>query len=34
VRTEVQPFPLEQANAALEALRCGAIHGAGVLTMD
>jgi propanol-preferring alcohol dehydrogenase len=31
VRTEVQPFPPEQANAALEALRRGEIHGAGVL---
>ena len=30
VRTEVRPFPLEQANAALEALRRGDIHGAGV----
>ncbi|MGD0622771.1 MAG: zinc-dependent alcohol dehydrogenase family protein [Thermacetogeniaceae bacterium] len=34
VRTEVQPFPLEQANTALEALRRGEIHGAGVLVMD
>jgi propanol-preferring alcohol dehydrogenase len=34
VRTEVQPFPLEQANAALEALRQGEIHGAGVLMID
>jgi propanol-preferring alcohol dehydrogenase len=31
VRTEVQPFPLEQANDALEALRRGEIHGAGVI---
>ena len=31
VRTEVHPFPLEQANEALEALRRGAIRGAGVL---
>jgi propanol-preferring alcohol dehydrogenase len=31
VRTEVQPFSLEQANDALEALRHGEIHGAGVL---
>ncbi len=34
VRTEVQPFPLSQANTALEALRRGEIHGAGVLVMD
>jgi propanol-preferring alcohol dehydrogenase len=34
VRTEVQPFPPEQANAALEALRRGEIHGAGVLNWD
>ena len=33
VRIEVQPFPLEQANAALEALRRGEIHGAGALVM-
>jgi propanol-preferring alcohol dehydrogenase len=33
VRTEVQPFPLEQANTALEALRKGEIRGAGVLVM-
>lgn len=31
VRTEVQLFPLEEANGALEALRSGAIRGAGVL---
>jgi propanol-preferring alcohol dehydrogenase len=34
VRTEVQPFPLEQANTALEALRRGEIHGAGVLVVE
>ncbi|MGD0153091.1 MAG: zinc-dependent alcohol dehydrogenase family protein [Thermacetogeniaceae bacterium] len=34
VRTEVQPWPLEEANAALEALRRGDIHGAGVLVID
>ncbi len=33
VRIEVQPFSLEQANAALEALRRGEIHGAGALVM-
>jgi len=31
VRTEVQLFPLERANEALEALRNGRIRGAGVL---
>ena len=31
VRTEIQTFPLEQANQALESLRSGKIHGAGVL---
>ena len=31
VRTEVQTFALEQANEALDALRRGAIRGAGVL---
>lgn len=31
VRTEVQLFPLEQANEALAALRAGRIRGAGVL---
>lgn len=33
VRTEVQSFPLEQANDALEALRDGKIDGAGVLVV-
>jgi len=31
VRTEVEVFPLEQANQALAALRAGAVRGAGVL---
>ncbi len=31
VRTEVQPFPLEQANEALDNLRRGKIQGAAVL---
>lgn len=31
VRTQVQTFPLEKANEALESLRTGQIHGAGVL---
>lgn len=31
VRTEVQPFTLEQANEALDALRAGRIRGAAVL---
>lgn len=30
---EVQPFPLEQANAALDALRHGRLRGAAVLTL-
>jgi alcohol dehydrogenase, propanol-preferring len=34
VRTEVQAFPLEQANEALAALRSGSIRGAGVLVME
>ncbi len=34
VRTEVHPWPLEEANAALEALRRGDIRGAGVLVVD
>ena len=33
VRTEVQPFPLEEANQALAALREGRIEGAGVLVV-
>jgi len=31
VRTEVQRFPLDQANEALDALRRGRIHGAAIL---
>jgi propanol-preferring alcohol dehydrogenase len=31
IQTHVQPFPLEQANEALAALRAGQIHGAAVL---
>ena len=31
VRTEVQPYPLEQANDALDAVRSGRIHGSAVL---
>lgn len=34
VRTDVQAFPLEEANQALEALRNGLIQGAGVLVVD
>src|SRR4029450_4716250 len=34
VRTEVQTFPLEEANAALARLRSGNIQGAAVLTVD
>ena len=34
VRTEVEAFPLEQANEALEALRSGRIRGAAVLRVD
>ena len=34
VKTEVQPFPLEQANEALAQLRQGQIQGAGVLLLD
>ena len=31
VRTEVRPYPLEEANDALDALRSGRIHGSAVL---
>jgi propanol-preferring alcohol dehydrogenase len=31
VRTEVETFPLEEANEALNRLRAGKIHGAAVL---
>jgi propanol-preferring alcohol dehydrogenase len=34
VRTEVQPFPLQAANEALDALRSGRIRGAAVLVVD
>lgn len=34
IRTEVQVFPLEQANEALSALRTGTIKGAGVLAVN
>jgi propanol-preferring alcohol dehydrogenase len=34
VRTEVQTFPLEEANEALSRLRSGKIRGAVVLVMD
>ncbi|HEX7231420.1 MAG TPA: zinc-dependent alcohol dehydrogenase family protein [Candidatus Binatia bacterium] len=34
VRTEVETFPLEEANEALERLRSGRIHGAAVLLME
>jgi len=33
VRTEVQTFPLAQANEALDLLRRGLIQGAAVLAM-
>ncbi len=34
VRTAVEPFPLEQANQALERLRAGAVRGAAVLVVQ
>ena len=34
VRTQVEVFPLEQANEALNRLRAGEIHGAAVLVMQ
>jgi propanol-preferring alcohol dehydrogenase len=34
VRTQVEAFPLEQANLALERLRSGRVQGAAVLVMD
>ncbi len=34
LRTQVQTFPLEQANRALQALKRGEIRGAGVLVID
>ncbi len=33
VRTEVTPYPLDQANQALDDLRCGRLRGAAVLVM-
>jgi alcohol dehydrogenase, propanol-preferring len=34
VRTEVVPFPLDEANEALDALRTGHVRGAAVLVVD
>jgi alcohol dehydrogenase, propanol-preferring len=34
VRTRVEPFPLSEANQALERLRQGRVRGAAVLTID
>jgi alcohol dehydrogenase, propanol-preferring len=34
VRTEIETFPLEEANEALSRLRAGKIHGAAVLVTD
>lgn len=34
IRTEVHPFPLVQANEALDALRSGKINGAAVIVME
>jgi alcohol dehydrogenase, propanol-preferring len=34
VRTEIMPFPLEEANEALAALRGGKVRGAAVLVVD
>ncbi len=34
VRTEVESFPLEQANEALDRLRAGRIRGAAVLRVE
>ncbi|HKP91812.1 MAG TPA: zinc-dependent alcohol dehydrogenase family protein [Thermoleophilaceae bacterium] len=34
VRTEVEPYPLERANEALDRLRAGGVRGAAVLVMD
>jgi propanol-preferring alcohol dehydrogenase len=34
VRTEVEPYPLERAGAALDRLRAGQVRGAAVLVMD
>jgi alcohol dehydrogenase, propanol-preferring len=34
VRTEIESYPLEDANAALERLRAGEVRGAAVLSLD
>ena len=34
IRPEVESFPLERANEALERLRAGEVRGAAVLLMD
>jgi alcohol dehydrogenase, propanol-preferring len=34
IQTQVEPFPLSQANEALNALRAGRIHGAAVLVPE
>ena len=34
IQTEVEPFPLSQANRALAALRSGRVHGAAVLVPE
>jgi propanol-preferring alcohol dehydrogenase len=34
VRTEVESYPLEEANEALSRLRAGEVRGAAVLVMD
>jgi alcohol dehydrogenase, propanol-preferring len=34
VRTEITPFPLEQANEALAAVRTGRVHGSAVLSVS
>jgi propanol-preferring alcohol dehydrogenase len=34
VRAEVRPYPLEQANDALDAVRSGRIHGSAVLEVS
>jgi len=34
IRTEVQPYPLQEANAALDDLRAGRLEGAAVLQIS
>jgi propanol-preferring alcohol dehydrogenase len=34
VQTEVTAYPLEQANEALDDLRCGRFDGAAVIVVD